>query len=249
MRNRHIDILAGMGFGAGLMFLLDPQQGRRRRATMRDQASRLYHDVEDLVKDAACDISHRARGFVAEIRAYASPQNIDDDVLIERIRSRLGRVVSHPRAIEVRARQGKVSLAGHIPQEEVSQLLACARSVPGVHQVENRLEVHDTPDVSGLQGGHSRLGERRELLQNRWSPGTCLGVGVLGTTLLGYGLTREAPEACVLGTAGLLLMTAAYGDVRSRSRNRNKVKERQAPAGQFRRHPSKQLAAIDGRAW
>src|SRR5438067_8044488 len=36
--NKALTLLMGFGMGMGLMFLLDPDRGRRRRALMRDQA-------------------------------------------------------------------------------------------------------------------------------------------------------------------------------------------------------------------
>ena len=59
------------------------------------------------------------------------------------MRSRIGRVVSHPHAIRVTARAGRVTLRGPILAEEVDELLACVSAVQGVTGVENWLEVHE----------------------------------------------------------------------------------------------------------
>jgi predicted transcriptional regulator len=41
--------LIGLGIGAGLMYILDPNTGRRRRAVARDKASTLYRSTGEMV--------------------------------------------------------------------------------------------------------------------------------------------------------------------------------------------------------
>src|SRR5947209_14245955 len=54
---------AGMGLGAGLMYVFDPQMGRRRRALARDKAVRLAHEARDAADVVRRDLSNRARGL------------------------------------------------------------------------------------------------------------------------------------------------------------------------------------------
>jgi osmotically-inducible protein OsmY len=69
------------------------------------------------------------------------------------VRSKIGRVVSHPGAIEIAADQGSVTLRGPILAGEVDGLLSCVSSVKGVKGVENLLEAHEQAGgVPGLQG-------------------------------------------------------------------------------------------------
>ena len=73
-----------------------------------------------------------------------------------RVLSKPGRVVSHPRAIQVTTDQGRVTLSGLILADEVDELLSCVSSVRGVAIIENQLEVHERAgDVPGLQGDHA----------------------------------------------------------------------------------------------
>src|SRR3982750_4159873 len=142
--NRELTLLAGgIGLGAALMYLLDPDRGRRRRALVRDQLASVVNKTPDAMATTARDLSNRARGLAAEARSMFSSEEVTDEVLIARVRSKLGRVVSHPHAIEVAVDQGHVRLSGPILADEVDDLLSCVGSVPGVAEVENRLEAHE----------------------------------------------------------------------------------------------------------
>src|SRR5215207_1320052 len=62
---------AGAVFGAAVLYLVDPDRGRRRRALLRDQAVHAGHEIGDLGQDArgrAQDLRNRAQGTVAEAR-------------------------------------------------------------------------------------------------------------------------------------------------------------------------------------
>jgi hypothetical protein len=63
--NRACSLLAGAGLGAGMMYLLDPQQGRRRRAMVRDKAVHLAHEARDAGCVVARDMRNRAQGLWA----------------------------------------------------------------------------------------------------------------------------------------------------------------------------------------
>jgi gas vesicle protein len=56
----------GLFLGALAMFIFDPQQGRRRRALVRDKVARYSNDVSDYVGATAKDLSNRAYGVVKE---------------------------------------------------------------------------------------------------------------------------------------------------------------------------------------
>ena len=51
-------VLVGAGAGAGLMYLLDPDLGNRRRALMRDQLVRAGHVTGDAVDVTSRDVIH-----------------------------------------------------------------------------------------------------------------------------------------------------------------------------------------------
>jgi osmotically-inducible protein OsmY len=193
--------LSGLGLGAGLMYLFDPAAGRRRRARLRDKAVHVVSRFEHYLDMAVRDVSHRAQGLVAETRAQLAGGAAPDDVLVERVRSKLGHCVSHPHAIEVKADNGRVTLSGPILEREVAVLLACVTSIRGVDEVENRLEVHrHAGTVPRLQGGRDRKGA--EQVQANWPPAARLLACTVGCGLMVNCLARRTPFAALLGTVG-----------------------------------------------
>jgi len=151
---RALSFVTGLGIGIGVMYLFDPATGVRRRALLRDRIVRLGHDVEDALRRRGIDLGNRVRGSVAEARRALVPDHPTDDLLIERIRAKLGHYTTHPRAIVVEVHDGRVTLAGPILVEEVHPVLRAAGTTPGVREVENQLEPHDTGEHHpALQGG------------------------------------------------------------------------------------------------
>ena len=59
----------GAGLGAGLMFLLDPEMGRRRRAIARDKAFSLMKTTGVGINKTARDIKNRAYGTVVSAKS------------------------------------------------------------------------------------------------------------------------------------------------------------------------------------
>jgi osmotically-inducible protein OsmY len=207
MTNNGLTLIGGIGLGAALMYMLDPDRGRRRRALVRDQLAHVASRVPDAIDAAARDLSNRARGLVAESSAIFTSDEASDEVIVERVRSKMGRVVSHPHAIEVAANEGRITLRGPILADEVDELLSCVSSVKGVKDVENQLEVHSEADnVPSLQGGRPRPGDRFELMQENWSPTARLLVGGAGGALAAYGLSRRDSLGIGLGVIGLGLL-------------------------------------------
>jgi BON domain len=153
MNKNNFSLLTGFAIGAAFMYAFDPGGGRRRRALAKDQFTRLAHKTRDGLDAAARDSSNRVAGSVAKVRRRFRSDEPEDDVLVERVRAELGRIVSHPKAIDVEARQGTIRLCGSILTHEVNSLVRAVESVPGVRNVDNQLEPHDQPgNIPSLQG-------------------------------------------------------------------------------------------------
>jgi hypothetical protein len=198
--NKALTFGAGLGLGTGLMYLLDPDRGRRRRALLRDKGAWALRKTGDCIEVTAHDLRNRAQGIT---HIHSSSEPVDDRIVAERVRSKLGRVVAHPGAIEVNALNGAVTLSGPILVEEMSELLKCVNGVRGVKQVINNLEAHEQADNHpALQGGRERQGAHFEFFQENWSPAARVLAGAAGASLAAYGGVRRD----ALG-AGLLLLT------------------------------------------
>lgn len=85
----------------------------------------------------------------------------------------------------------------------LSHAIQDARDVV-VRDVRNRLHGLASGDLTVLVGGKNAL--RGDPLRGNWSPAGRALLTLIGGGLFLRGLTREAPTACVLGTAGLALM-------------------------------------------
>jgi len=65
MMDRTCAFMTGMSFGAGLMYILDPQTGGRRRALARDKMVRMAHEAQDAADVVRKDAWNRAQGLAA----------------------------------------------------------------------------------------------------------------------------------------------------------------------------------------
>lgn len=184
-------LVKATALGAAAMYMYDPVLGRRRRALLRDKCVRIRKVVQETARVTLRDVKNRALGTVAEGRAalFEDRVKVDDAVLRERVRSILGFVVRNPSSVNVEASAGRVTLTGPVLTDEVQQLINGVRSVRGVYDVENRLEVHEKGDnVPGLQGDIPKpKGQVLDVFQDRWSPTTRFLLGTAGFILI-FGL-------------------------------------------------------------
>lgn len=195
--------LSAVGAGALLTYLFDPDRGNRRRAILRDKVYSAVDEIGNAARVTTKDAGNRARGLVASVRSRLRQQDAPADVLVERVRAKIGRVVSHPGALEVGIANGRVTLRGQILKHEVKAALDAAASVPGVNTVISELEAHDQPrNISSLQGGIKRE-TRAELLQENWAPTTRALVGLAGAALIYYGLKRRSLGSPLYVAAGV----------------------------------------------
>jgi hypothetical protein len=213
--NRGLVFAGGIGLGAAMMYLLDPNRGKRRRALVRDQFAHLAKRTPSIVDTTARDLKNRARGIVAEMRSrLCIDEEVFDDVLVDRVRSKMGRIVSHPGAIQVTAGGGRIALSGTILQNELQPLLSAVKKVKGVIDVKSELESLAEPEQAlDLQGSRTRPGERFELAQANWSPAARFLVGAAGGALGVYGLARRDALGLGLGTVGLGLLARGIANV------------------------------------
>lgn len=151
--NRTETFALGLVLGAGVVYLLDPDRGRRRRALLRDQLVHAGHGLEEAARSGTRHVRNRAVGLAHEIRAGLTERDVEDRVLEERVRSALGRKISNPGSLLVTADSGHVTLSGDVSSAEVQDLVRAVKAVRGVQHVDNRLHVEtDSAPAPGLQG-------------------------------------------------------------------------------------------------
>jgi uncharacterized membrane protein len=198
--------LGGLGVGAGLMYLLDPDRGRRRRAMIRDQIVQALHETGDALDAGVRDLNNRAYGGVIHLFSFLIPSRTTDPVLAERIRASLGRCVAFPHAIEVAVANGHVTLTGHILRQDVERLTNCVRRMKGVKGMIDKLTVHEKPGETPDMMGRPHPVRDRAPLERRWTPATRLGVTAAGTALALYGLKRRGLAGFCFSTVGLSMV-------------------------------------------
>ena len=201
-------LMRGMLLGAGAMYFLDPDRGARRRSLLRDQLVHAGHKIGDGVSATARDTRNRAKGVAAELRSRLHEDEVDDAVLHERVRSAIGRAVSHPGSISVTAFQGEVTLSGRVLASELDELIPQVQQVRGVRQVRNQLEMHSSPQGVSLLQGSGRRPDQQWATQN-WPPAVRLALGALGSMLAVKGFRRAGLSGNALTAAGVGLLSRA----------------------------------------
>ncbi|HEX4882493.1 MAG TPA: BON domain-containing protein [Casimicrobiaceae bacterium] len=196
----HATLMAAL-LGAAAMYMLDPDKGRRRRAIARDRALSVANGAAGVSGAAVRDLRQRLQGLTARVRRMRDAEIPTDDLrLIERVRSRIGRVVAHPHALHVGALDGRVTLSGPILAREVAPLLAAVRTVAGVRDVDDHFIVHEQAgSVPALQG------EGRPpavAAGRRWPPALRVAAVAGGTVLVLQGVRRRGLLGTALAVAG-----------------------------------------------
>ena len=188
-------LIAGLGVGMLAGYLLDPDRGRRRRAMVGNKVSSAARSLPRAVRVTAKDLSNRARGAWAEATRLFSSDDASDQVVEARVRSKIGRVVSHPQAIHVTARGGHITLDGIVLSREVPELVKCVMGVPGVKTVDCQMREYNSAEgIPSLQGGSKREASG-EFMQENWSPAARITAGAAGTAALAVGAALLARSA------------------------------------------------------
>jgi osmotically-inducible protein OsmY len=157
--NNKTAIVGAVGLGAALMYFLDPDRGKRRRALVRDKVESAGNKATEYAEKMGRDVRNRAYGVVAETKSILKGEGVTDDVLVDRVRAKLGRYPVQMGAISVQANDGTVTLSGPISATELPAVLRATKFVRGVKAVDNQLTVHPEPATEpSLPGEPSQLG-------------------------------------------------------------------------------------------
>ncbi len=209
-----LGIISAAGAGAVLMYFLDPQRGRRRRVLARDKLNRIKHRTSGAVGATSRDLRNRAYGIIAGTKNLVSRQQVSDEVLAERVRARLGSLVSHASSIQVWCESGRITLTGRILEHELTRLIRGVATIRGVTGVENLLSVHEGSESlrpsSGFTAGAAE--SRSGLLRAPWSSATGFLLGAFCSVLsIGGDLRRNINNPGTIAALGAALLAGALG--------------------------------------
>ena len=189
----------GAGLGAGLMYLLDPQGGRGRRAVARDKSVSALKNGGKAAAKTSRHLGNKTKGLVSQAGSKLRRSDLADEgeALLKQVRRKIRRTASHPMAVEVLVQEGNVVLHGLILASEVEGLLAAIQTIEGIAAIENQLEIHEsTQDLAAYRNG-----------ARRWvGPTTRVLTGGTGSALAYAGLKRKDPLGAALGALGLGLL-------------------------------------------
>ena len=73
-----LGLLSGIGIGVAMMYMFDPERGKRRRALIRDKAIGLKNDISDMAENRAADLKNRATGMLHEAKSALSKDRSDN---------------------------------------------------------------------------------------------------------------------------------------------------------------------------
>lgn len=179
--------LGAVGAGAALMFLLDPDRGGRRRGFIGGKALHVAKFFGRRVKGQSRDVANRAEGLAAETSARLAREAVADEVLAERVRSKIGRVVTRPLAIDVTVDRGVVELRGAVLRSERQRLIRAAEGVRGVRGVQHDalMTYAESKPVPGVQP-RERAQELKRTKPRRKTSSLRLGLSLASGLIAGY---------------------------------------------------------------
>ena len=128
-------------------------------------------------------------------------------VLNSEYHTALGRLVSHPGAIQVNCTEGSVFLGGWILADEVDDVTDAVRSMRGVKEISTFFNTTDHPEhISALQGGRRRSCAPW-FLRESWAPTGRVLAGCVGGGLMLYGAIHRKFIGKAAAVNGAFLLT------------------------------------------
>jgi hypothetical protein len=234
--------LVGATAGAALMYAFDPVAGTRRRAMARDWLGHTRGRLTDATETIARDARNRGQGVLVSLRNRLDSAGIPDEILEARIRATLGMLVRYPRLVQVRAENGRVTLAGAVASDEVARLVRRVRRIRAVTAVDNQLGLRADP--GDLPGAQPPIPPRppgpaiADVFRYTWSPSVRAAATAVGAGLALDGVRHGGMRAVLLGAVGGFVLLRALS-------NEPLFKTRDEPgaSGQPRERSPKSLCA------
>ena len=149
---RGVALLLGVAYGAGMMYLLDPDLGRDRRRLIRSRLLLSRNRVQRWVLGRLRHAAGELRGSIVQMRSKMREGPVPDRTLERRVRAQLTHVVAHPRSLAVSVQNGHVTIRGLVETGERERILDRLSAIRGIF--EFTLEITERPTSA-------KEGERR----------------------------------------------------------------------------------------
>jgi osmotically-inducible protein OsmY len=136
--------LFGLAVGSALMYLLDPDRGRSRRARLADQTAAGARDVAEAVQTGIEYQKGVVKGAVHEVAQSLRPERrYDDETLLQKVRSEaLGRLNGSTADLVIDITDGEVRLSGSLASaEERDRLIDLIRQVEGISGIDDQTRI------------------------------------------------------------------------------------------------------------
>lgn len=152
---------------ATLIYFLDARAGARRRSTLADKIIHWGRVGVHRANRQFRYFMNRTYGRSYEIgkSLLSNADEISDDILVERIRSKVGRILAHPKMLRIDSDQGRIRLSGYALTQEIPRLYQLVRRVRGVRSIHanNVIPVESERRMSSIsspRGGGGKLVQR-----------------------------------------------------------------------------------------
>ena len=148
--------LLGAAAGAAAAHFLDPDNGARRRNTLRDRGASQARSAASTAQSQASHVAGQAKGAASAVTPSSTRlEDADDVTLARKVETEIFRPEDAPKGqVDVNVENGIVFLRGKIERPEIiKDLESRARKVQGVREVENLLH---TPGSSSPAPGKPR---------------------------------------------------------------------------------------------
>lgn len=141
-------MVLGLSVGASLLFFFDRHRGQDRRLKARHWLAGLLEQAREAALEQLERLKHRSAGGTEpydpngpDLDSPDAPQSwMPDRLLKSHIQQALNGLLEQPRQVQLRVKRGFVRISGRVPAEVRDEVAHCVASVPGVVEVDNRLE-------------------------------------------------------------------------------------------------------------
>jgi len=207
--------LSGIAITAVGAYLLDPDNGKRRRSELGNRCKDTAKQINERAHKLGDDIKDGYKGASLRARSWFSSEDRQDKALARRVRMGLWRSVPDSEKIGVVAHNGEVILHGDVLAKEHQHVLEVVRSCDGVRNVADHLsdrdEIARPAGTAKLRQGYVTV--RNNLMQDKWTRPTRVCSGTVGLGLMGWGVRHRNAVGIIGALTGAALVLRSASNV------------------------------------